>query len=86
MNARRKLIRAAEEEASKFGASISSHLGGKHLIITVTLGGEYRKFTSNNKAAKLDHQIDWAKQNVRRIVKEIQCKLITGEGCAYKVD
>lgn len=73
MNARRKLIGVAEEEASKFGASISSTMGSKHLIITVTLGGEHRRFTSNNKAAKLDHQMDWAKQNVRRIVKELQC-------------
>ena len=69
----RKLRRVAEEEASKLGASVSFEHLTRHAALVVTLNGLSRSITIARSSRKLDHQLDWCRQNIRKLVKEIQC-------------
>jgi hypothetical protein len=71
----RKVRAAAEAEAPKHGASVEFQHGSKHILMVVRYGDQRRQTTlsdtSNKK--KLQHQEDWVRQNIRRMVKEMKC-------------
>lgn len=74
MSAAAEIMAAAREEASKFGVSASLVQGSKHSMIEVRLGERAKKFTIElTRTRKVKEKCDWARQNVRRIAKELKC-------------
>jgi hypothetical protein len=73
----RKVREIAQAEASRSGASVSFEEGKKHIVMTLTLGGETRKLglSRSTKIRRRDHREDWIKQDIRRLLKEIQCSI-----------
>lgn len=70
----RRLRKAAEEEASKLGASVTFGNASKHSTLTVAFNGQERTaHHSRGGTAKrrIENQEDWVRQYVRRIVKEL---------------
>lgn len=75
MRVDRKVRAAAEAEAPKHGASVVFEFGSKHILMVVRYGGQRRQTTFSNTSnkKKLQHQEDWVRQNIRRMVKEMKC-------------
>ncbi|AKU43605.1 hypothetical protein CPT_Seuss79 [Caulobacter phage Seuss] len=68
-----KVLAAAQAEALKNGVSASLVRGSKHDMIEVRAGSEARKFTIDlSKPGKSKEKCDWARQNVRRIARELK--------------
>lgn len=69
----RRLVKAAEDEASKWGVSVSFRAAKKHTHIVISHKGHERCHIMSRGGTKGDigNQEDWARQKVRRAKKEI---------------
>ena len=69
----RRLVAAAEDEASKLGVSVSFENRKKHVFIVVTTPKGTRRHIMSRGGTKNDigNMEDWARQKIRRSKKEL---------------
>ncbi len=74
MPVHKKVALAAEDEAKKWGATVSFEDGRKHDKMQVFLDGERRviSITPWHKNDQIDFCVNWIRQDVRKLVKSIK--------------
>lgn len=69
----KRVVRAADQEARRLGALVSFERGKKHPEMVITLAGQSRRIAvSSTPRTDRDNQIDWVRQDVRRLVRELR--------------
>jgi hypothetical protein len=66
-----QLFDAVAEIAQPLGANVSFENGRKHAFIVVSFPETFRKITISHGTKTIKHQLDWARQNARRALREM---------------
>jgi hypothetical protein len=66
----RRVRRAAEHEAHRFGLTVAFEAGGKHPMMV--LNGAKRIAVASSPRTDVDNQADWVRQDVRRYARGIR--------------
>lgn len=62
----------AEKEAAFRGLSFEWRVGGSHHLMTLHRNGERRQIAISGSPRSGDNQIDWIRQDIRRISRELR--------------
>ena len=67
----KEIIQAANDEADHLNAKVEFEHNSKHPCMTVTFDNIKRKVALSC-TSRTDNQVNWIRQHVRRLVKEIE--------------
>lgn len=61
-------IRGLAEPA---GAEVEYKSGSKHSFVVIRFADTFRKITMSNGTKNIKHQLDWARQNARKALRDM---------------
>jgi hypothetical protein len=69
--AHKAILEEIRKLAEPAGAEVEYKSGTKHSFVVVRFPDTFRKITMSNGTKNIRHQLDWARQNAKRALREM---------------